>query len=131
MLVLDERHQVDVVLALDDEDALAGVPIGVRVFQDVQETATLNVEDDVLERTAPSSPELQALEAELARKHWEAWLDTKVPALGDRTPRQAAKSASGRERLEALLASYGQNRVGGRNAFDPDIAALKLKLGLA
>jgi hypothetical protein len=81
--------------------------------------------------TASSSPELQAIEAELARKHWDAWFDTKVPALGNRTPRQAAKSASGRERLEALLAGYGQNRVGRRNAFEPDIAALKQKLGMA
>jgi hypothetical protein len=59
---------------------------------------------------APSPPELQAIEAELARRHWDAWLDTKVPALGNRTPRRAAKSASGRERLEALLADYSQNR---------------------
>ena len=81
--------------------------------------------------TAPSSPELQALEAQLARKHWEAWLDTKIPALGNRTPRQAAKSASGRERLEALLASYGQHEAGGRNVFEPDLTALKRKLGMA
>jgi hypothetical protein len=82
------------------------------------------------EETIPSSPELQTLEAELARKHWNAWLDTKVPALGNRTPRQAAKSASGRERLEALLASYGENRLGRRNTLEPDLAALKQKLGL-
>lgn len=81
--------------------------------------------------TLPSSPELQAIEAELARKHWDAWLDTKVPALGNRTPRQAAKSASGRERLEALLASYGQNQASGRNVLAADIAALKQRLGLA
>jgi hypothetical protein len=80
---------------------------------------------------ANSSPELQAIEAELARRHWDTWLDTKVPALGNRTPRQAAKSASGRERLEALLAGYSQDRVGGRNAFEPDIAALKQKLGMS
>ena len=49
MLVFDERHQVDVLLALDDEDALAGVPVGVRVFQDVEQVAALNVKDDVLE----------------------------------------------------------------------------------
>lgn len=76
-------------------------------------------------------PELQAVEAELARKHWDAWLDTKVPALGNRTPRQAAKTASGRERLEALLADYSQKRVSSRNAFQPDIVTLKQKLGLA
>ena len=82
------------------------------------------------EPTAPSSPELQAIEAELARKHWDAWVDTKVPALGNRTPRQAARSVSGRERLEALLASYDEHRAGGRNASEPDIAALKQKLGI-
>src|ERR1700680_2363968 len=42
VLVLDERHQVHVVLALDDADALAGVPVGVRVFQDVEQIATLD-----------------------------------------------------------------------------------------
>lgn len=81
--------------------------------------------------TIPSSPELQAIETELAHRHWEAWLDTKVPALGDRTPRQAAKSAAGRERLEALLADYGQKQTSRRNVYDADIVALKQKLGLA
>lgn len=79
---------------------------------------------------SPRPPELEAIEAELARKHWDTWLDTKVPALGNRTPRQAAKTASGRERLEALFADYSQKSVSGRNAFEPDIAALKRKLGL-
>lgn len=79
---------------------------------------------------SPRPPELQAIEAELARNHWDAWLDTKVPALGNRTPRQAAKTASGRERLEALLADYTQKSVSGRNAFEPDIGTLKRKLGL-
>ena len=35
MLVLHERDQVHVALASDDEDALAGVTVRVRVFQDV------------------------------------------------------------------------------------------------
>jgi hypothetical protein len=79
---------------------------------------------------SPAPPELQAIEAELARKHWDAWLDTKVPALGNRTPRQAAKTASGRERLEALLVDYSQKSASGRNAFEPDIGTLKRRLGL-
>jgi hypothetical protein len=79
---------------------------------------------------SPRPPELQAIEAELARKHWDAWLDTKVPALGNRTPRQAAKTAFGRERLEALLADYSQKSGSGRNALEPDIVTLKQKLGL-
>jgi len=79
---------------------------------------------------SPRSPEVQAIEAELARRHWEAWLDTKVPALGNRTPRQASKTAAGRERLEALLADYSQKSASGSNAFEPDIRTLKRKLGL-
>ena len=46
MLILDERHQVHVVLAPDDEDALAGVTLGVRVLQDVEQVASLDVEDE-------------------------------------------------------------------------------------
>src|SRR5258708_102601 len=61
VLVLDERHQVHVVLALDDEDALAGVPVGVRVFQDVEQVATLDVENDVLEPDAATRLELRVL----------------------------------------------------------------------
>ena len=79
---------------------------------------------------AERPPELQMVEAELARRHWDAWLDTKVPALGDRTPRQAAKTVRGRERLEAVLADYVQKGFGGRNAFEPDIGALRQTLGL-
>jgi hypothetical protein len=29
---------------------------------------------------SPPPPELQAIETEFARRHWDAWLDTKVPA---------------------------------------------------
>ena len=52
MLVFDERHQVHVALAPDDEDALACVLAGVRVLQDVEQVAALNVKDDVLEPAA-------------------------------------------------------------------------------
>ena len=48
MLVLDERHQVHVVLAADDEDALAAVTLGVRVLQHIEQVASLDVEDDFL-----------------------------------------------------------------------------------
>lgn len=77
----------------------------------------------------PRTPELEAMESELAQRHWEAWLDTKIPALGNKSPRMAAKTALGRERLEALFAHYAQMSVG-RRALDPDIAALRRQLGL-
>lgn len=37
--------------------------------------------------------------------HWSRWVDTKIPALDGKTPRQAVKTADGRESVAALLAS--------------------------
>jgi hypothetical protein len=50
-----------------------------------------------------SRPEVQALIAEMTRKHYREWVDQPVPALGNRTPRQAMRSANGREAVEALV----------------------------
>jgi hypothetical protein len=61
MLVLDERYQVHVVVALDDEDTLTTVALGVRVFQNVEQITALNVEDDVLEPDAALFPEFRVL----------------------------------------------------------------------
>ncbi len=38
MLILDEWHQEHVVFAPDGEDALAGIAVGVRVLQDVEQS---------------------------------------------------------------------------------------------
>jgi hypothetical protein len=74
-------------------------------------------------------PELRAIEDDLLRRHWEQWLDTQVPALGNKTPRQAARSAGGRERLEALLAELARGAAGGRNAAS-HVAFIREKLRL-
>jgi hypothetical protein len=49
------------VLASDDKDALASVTVGVRVLQDVEQVATLDVKDGVLEPDASVPPELRVL----------------------------------------------------------------------
>lgn len=77
------------------------------------------------------TPEIQALEAELIRNHWDAWIDTKVPALGNRTPRQAAKTAKGRERLEALLTDFARSSEQRSSGFRQDFGDLRRRLGLA
>ena len=74
------------------------------------------------------APELEALEAGLARKHWEAWIDTRVPALGNRTPRQAAKTERGRERLAALLADFARTAERSPSGVGPDLEALRRRL---
>jgi hypothetical protein len=53
-----------------------------------------------------SPPELAQMAAALAEEHWKEWLDTPVPALGGETPRRAAASEAGRERLAALLDDF-------------------------
>jgi hypothetical protein len=42
--------------------------------------------------------------ADLIRKHWENWVDMKIPALGGKTPRAAVLTSDGIEAVEALLA---------------------------
>jgi len=76
-------------------------------------------------------PEVQeALRAFMAR-HWEAWLDTKLPALRFETPREAAKTPAGRERLEALFADFAWHaRYATQPDLVPDLAALRARLGM-
>ena len=45
----------------DDEEPLTGVTPGVRVLQDVEQVATLDMEDDVLEPDVSVRPELRVL----------------------------------------------------------------------
>lgn len=61
-----------------------------------------DIEHDRLQQ----KPEVQAFLRQQNERHWESWLDTRVPALGNRTPRQAARTPEGRERLDALLAEF-------------------------
>jgi len=77
----------------------------------------------------PTPPELREIEDDLMRQHWGEWLDTPVPALGNKTPRQAARSAGGRERLEALLADFARSGPGGRDA-TPHVTFIREKLRL-
>jgi hypothetical protein len=50
-------------------------------------------------------PEVQAFLRHQSEQHWETWLDTPLPALGTLTPRQAAHTSAGRERLEGCSPS--------------------------
>ena len=59
VLVLHEGHQVHIFLALDDENALASITVGVRIFQNVEEFATLDMKGDVLGPDATLRPELR------------------------------------------------------------------------
>ena len=80
-----------------------------------------------------SLPEVQEQLKTMAKRQWDVWFEEQIPALGNLTPREAAKTAEGRERLEALLLSYEWHESGdGPSALmQPDTAELRRRLGLA
>ncbi len=51
----------------------------------------------------PSTPELAALTRELKQQHYADWIDQPLPALKGMTPREAVRTASGREAVEILI----------------------------
>ena len=47
--------------------------------------------------------ETQAVIRDQKTSHYESWLGSSIPALGGKTPKQAARSTLGRKALIALL----------------------------
>ena len=93
--------------------------------------------DDPVELAEPgapavgSTPEGRVYIEELNRRHWQAWIDQTVPALGNLTPRAAAKTALGRERLDALLAEFSwRQEASPKNLINVDVEWIRRELGL-
>ncbi|NLV25110.1 MAG: DUF2384 domain-containing protein [Deltaproteobacteria bacterium] len=55
-------------------------------------------------------PEVQEYLAEVLLKHWEYWVNQKLPILGGKTPKKAVKTTDGREAVEALLNEATRDR---------------------
>jgi hypothetical protein len=60
------------------------------------------------ERISPAAPvemtpELNAAVQEMMNKHYMAWVDMSLPALGGKTPRQACRSEAGRQQVLTLI----------------------------
>lgn len=51
-------------------------------------------------------PEIQEQIKAMAKAHWESWFDQSLPALANKTPREAAKTEEGCEQLDALLLQF-------------------------
>ena len=76
-------------------------------------------------------PEIQEQLKAMATVHWKNWFNEPIPALDHQTPRQAAKTEKGRERLEALLLQYERHDAErGEHPFKADVAYLKSVLEL-
>ena len=69
--------------------------------------------------------------AEMMRAHYRKWVDDIIPALGNRTPRDAVRDADGREAVEALILQLERDAVHQRPPLDPSIVReLRETLGL-
>ncbi len=87
-------------------------------------------DQSVEEQELEQDPDVQRVLGEMMARHWEAWLDERVPALANRTPRQAGKTTLGRERLEALFADFAWRAENMPPHLKVDIPGLRRKLGL-
>jgi hypothetical protein len=94
-----ERRLRDRVLFLRQETTSVDALLRER---DGSETLAARKEHDDLQK----HPEVRARLREMEERHWDAWVDQPVPALGGLTPRAAAATPIGRERLEALLNDF-------------------------
>lgn len=91
-------------------------------------------------RSRPRAPlqitgELREKVKTLNSKYYVDWLDKQIPALGGVTPRQAAQTPEGREKLEALLlqfeASSQASAAKNEDWMTIDTEFLKRELGLS
>src|SRR6266540_5080078 len=82
--------------------------------------------------TLSELPEVKAKIVEMLEKHYERWIDEKIPALGDKTPREAVKDPDGLEKVEALVLQIERNGARMTPALDPAmLRRLRARLGLA
>ena len=73
-------------------------------FADPRSTGTEEALDDDGVATQDDVPEqVMRAAAAMLQQRLMSWVDTRIPALGDKTPRQIARSRDGRHRVAAML----------------------------
>ncbi len=70
-------------------------------------------------------PEARAELGRLFENYWTEWTTTNIPALGGKTPRQAVRSADGRESVEAILASAERDAARAAQFPEEALAAIR------
>ncbi|HTT12885.1 MAG TPA: antitoxin Xre/MbcA/ParS toxin-binding domain-containing protein [Burkholderiaceae bacterium] len=74
---------------------------------------------------------MQAALRQYMSNHYRKWIDEKLPALGNRTPRKAVRDPDGREAVEALIAQIERDGARMNPPLDADIVReLRATLGL-
>lgn len=112
--------------------------LGSKVALKEHKTINLSNPEELMkmkERLAPSeplklTPEMLAAAKAQSDAYWKKWLDTKLPILGNLTPREATLSDTGRERLEALLLDFDEDAEDSMNLMRPNTRYLRAELGV-
>jgi hypothetical protein len=81
---------------------------------------------------ALEAPEARQMLREVKAAHYRTWLDTALPALDGRTPREAARTAAGRRDVDLLLRSMEHREARGVKAPEDrfDFGAFRRQLGI-
>ncbi|MBM4026032.1 MAG: DUF2384 domain-containing protein [Planctomycetes bacterium] len=75
------------------------------------------------------TPEFNAAVQEMMNKHYMSWIDTPLPVLGGRTPRQACQTEAGRQQVTMLIRTMPDPM--GRGTVRVPREAMRRELGLA
>lgn len=78
------------------------------------------------------APELLEVVAQKLQQHWDGWADVPLPALNGETPREAVQTATGAEKVQALLVSFEEHpsMPGLVESHQQTIDKLRVELGL-
>jgi hypothetical protein len=82
------------------------------------------------ERLEERSPEAAAALVAFKNEEYRAWLDQEIPALGGKTPRQAAKTPSRRRQVEVILKEIEHRESREFEGARFDVRQLRADLGL-
>jgi hypothetical protein len=121
-----DHNRLGFVYGLDDAEVdLLIVSVGATIawLDDDDERRTIeeaieDVDPDALPAQPELDPAMRQVLADVIAAHESPWLDQSIPALGGRTPREAAADPVGREELEHLLDGLppsGPDDVGAMN----------------
>jgi hypothetical protein len=122
--LIEDRLGVSVRYRLSAVQSIESLMADGRDASELQET-----EHDAAELAA--LPEMQAAMTEYLRAYYRRWLDAKLPALGNRSPRKAVRDADGREAVAALVRQIERHGASMDPPLDPGIVSeLRATLGL-
>ena len=82
-------------------------------------------------RSLMAKPEVRAAYVAEIKAYYRSWLDTPIPALGNRTPRKTAQTARGKARVEELVCDIEADQARQPSYYPKaDLRFLRLELGL-